>query len=157
MDVFTLIAKWGISTLVIAVISIVLMGVLKLCKLFTKIKSADIKKIIYTAIQAVFGFGFSALYYVIFRIPFDLSYVGYSIAVVSITIIGYHYYETIGLRKFVRWLLGIFAKWFAANPNNKIDKSLKKLGLTEDQINAVHGTINAEAAKNNAPVVEPKN
>lgn len=137
---------YGLAIIVIAVCIIAIIGILKLCKVFDKIKSSEIKKLIYYALDVVLAFAGSAIYFAGFHKDWT-GYWLYSLAQLGVTTTLYALYENFGLRKFVKWLIGIIASWFKKNPNNELSKWANKVGLTES-LETIQGMIAEQNAKN---------
>ena len=140
------ITRYGLSVFVIASCIIALIGILKLCKVFDKIKNKNIKKLIYYVLNVAFAFGGAAIYFAAFKIDFS-GYVMYSCTQVGATTTLYAIYENFGVRKLVQILLAWVATWFKKNPENKFVKALKGLGLTEEAIANIKATTDAELEK----------
>lgn len=124
------IQNYGLSILVIAVCIIAIVGILKLCKVFDKIKSDDLKKFIYYAIDVVLAFAGSAIYFAIFHKDWT-GYAMYSLSQLATTLFLYAFYEQCGIRKLVRMLISVIAGWIKKNPENELAKWAEKVGLTE--------------------------
>lgn len=137
---------YGLAIIVIAVCIITIIGILKLCKVFDKIKSSEIKKLIYYALDVVLAFAGSAIYFAGFHKDWT-GYWLYSLAQLGVTTTLYALYENFGLRKFVKWLISIIAGWFKKNPNNELSKWANKVGLTES-LETIQGMIAEQNAKN---------
>lgn len=141
--IISYVETYGLAILVIALITIFLIGTLKVCKVFSKIQSAKIKKLVYYICDVVLAFGGSAIYFAIFKISFS-EYLVYAGAELSITTFLYAVYENFGIRELVKILINVIAKAIKGDPNSKINKELKKLGLNEDSVNRVNILLNAE-------------
>ena len=146
---------YGPSIAIIAAIIIVFVGILKLCKLFDKIKSKDLKKGLFLLIDVVLAFVGAAVYFAIFKIAFTGYYVLYSVTLFGTTAMLYTIYEGAHLRKGVRLLFKLIAGWFKKNPEAKLTKTAEKYGLV-DAINFLQAKqeeqAKAEAAKAAAEV-----
>lgn len=125
---WALVEAYGLSVLVIAVSIIAFIGILKLCKVFDKITNKDIKKFIYYAIDIVLAFAGSAIYFAAFKIEWS-AFAAYSIAELTVVTTLYSIYEHFGVRKFVRWIIGLVAKWIKKNPDKQLSKWANKVGL----------------------------
>lgn len=125
------ITKYGLPVFVIACCIIAVIGVLKLCKVFDKIKNAEVKKVIYYGLDVVLAFAGSAIYFAAFKIPFNAQYAIFSCSQVGATTALYAIYENIGIRKFVRYLIQLISGWIVKNPENELAKWAKKFGLEE--------------------------
>lgn len=129
--IWNAVQTYGPSILVIAAIIIVILGILKLCKVFDKIESKDLKKGIYLVIDLVLSFAGAAIYFAIFNVAFSGYYVLYSFALLSVVITLYAIYEQSGARWCVRKLLSLLANFFKKNPKNKFTQSCDQLGLVD--------------------------
>lgn len=147
------ITRYGLSVFVIASCIIALIGILKLCKVFDKITNKNVKKLIYYVLNIVLAFGGSAIYFAAFKISFS-GYVVFAFAQVGATTTLYAIYENFGVRKLVQIALDAIAKWFKKNPEHKVTKALKSLGLTEEAIESVKAYANTELEKEKAKVQE---
>ena len=145
-QIFEYIVNYGLPTFIIASCIIIFIGALKLCKLFDKIPSKDIKKFMYYALDITLSFAGVALYYVLFNIDFT-GYITMCCQQVTATTILYALYENFGVRKVVKALLAWVATWFKKNPDHTLVKTLKKLGLTEDAVKKIQATVEAEKPK----------
>lgn len=119
----------GLPVFIIASCIIAIIGILKLCKIFNKIESADIKKCIYYALDIALSCIFVAIYFAIFNISWS-SYVLFSITQIGATTTLYAIYENLGVRKCVRALI-TYIKKAMANKSSKFAKLIDKLGLDE--------------------------
>lgn len=137
----------GPAALVLGTIIIAFIGVLKLCKVFDKIKNKDIKKMVYYILTVALSFGFVALYFTAHDIAFS-NYVLFSCSQVGATTALYAIYENLGLRKLWQIALAWFASWFKKNPENKFVKALKGLGLNEDAIKRIQTLTDSEIKLN---------
>ena len=149
--------QYGLAILVIALCIIAFIGILKVCKAFCWIKSSKIKKLVYYIADIGLAFGGAAIYFAIYKISFA-EYLVYTGAEIGVTTTLYAVYENFGVRELWKLLLGVFAKWFKGNPDHKIAKQLKSLGLNEEAIAKVQGVVEGEKAKVEAEVAkeEPK-
>lgn len=141
------ISIYGWAILVIAVCIIAFIGILKVCKVFSKIKSSSVKKLIYYALDVALAFGGSAIYFAIFHKSFG-GYVVYSVAQLVVTTTLYAIYENFGVRKLVQCVISLVASWVKKNPDKKLAKTLKKLGLGEEQISEIKNTVAGKVAQN---------
>lgn len=149
--IISYVEQYGLAILIIALCIITFIGLLKVCKVFSWIKSSKIKKLVYYISDVALAFGGSAIYFAIYKISFS-EYLVYAGAQLGFTTTLYAVYENFGLRELIKLILGLFAKWFKGNPDNKIAKQLKSLGLTEDAIAKVQGVVEGEKAKVEAQV-----
>ena len=129
--IWSAVQTYGPSILVIASIIIVVLGILKLCKVFDKITSKDLKKGLYFLIDLVLAFAGAAIYYAIFDIAFSGYYVLYSISLLAVTVTMYSFYEYFGLRWCVRKLISLVANFFKKNPKDKFTVTCDQLGLVD--------------------------
>lgn len=139
--IITYIAQHGLPVFVISCIIIAIVGTLKLCKVFDKIKSADVKKLVYNIIDVVLAFGISAAYFGIFHLNFS-GYLIFSATQISATAALYTIYENFGPRKFVRYLIQLITKWIVKDPNSQLSKWADKVGLDE-ALKAIQDKITA--------------
>jgi hypothetical protein len=126
--ILTFIQNYGLSVFVIATCIIMFIGILKLCKVFSKISSKSVKKLIYYIADIALSFGGAAIYFTIFNKDFS-GYVAFSATQVTATTTLYAIYENFGVRKLVQMLLNWVASWFKKNPEHKFTKLAKQLGL----------------------------
>lgn len=146
------ISKYGIAVFVIACSIIALIGFLKICKVFDKIKSAEVRKAIYYVLNIILAFGVSAIYFAIFKIPFNTNYVVFSASQIGATTALYTIYENIGIRKFVRYVMKLVSQWIKKNPDNELSKWANKVGL-EDALKQIQDEI----AERDAKVIDETN
>lgn len=147
------ITRYGLPVFVIASCIIALIGILKLCKVFDKITNKNIKKLIYYILNVAFAFGGATIYFAAFKISFS-GYVVFAFTQVGATTTLYAIYENFGVRKLVQIALDAIASWFKKNPEHKVTKALKSLGLTEEAIESVKAYANTELEKEKAKVQE---
>ncbi len=123
---YNILVNYGLPVLVIACITILLIGILKYFNVFNKI-SQDNRKPIYYVLNYVFVFILVAIYYAIFKRPFD-DYVTYSI--VSATAVSglYTLYENTKLRDLFK-LIGNFIITKVAK--NQIEKAKESISTTD--------------------------
>lgn len=88
--------NYGISVLAIACITILLIGVLKYFDVFRKVPK-DHRKPIYYVLNFLFVFGLAAIYYAIFKRPFD-DYIVYSVVCGTAVNALYPIYENLKIR-----------------------------------------------------------
>lgn len=139
------IQTYGWSILIIAVCVIVFIGILKLCKVFDKIKSSAVKKVIYYGLDVALAFGGSAIYFACFHKSFT-GYVVYSVAQLVVTTTLYAIYENFGIRKLVQCLISVVANWIKKNPDKEFSKWAEKVGL-EASLVAIQNKIADRDAK----------
>lgn len=140
------ISKYGISLLVIACIIIACIGILKACKVFNKIPSANVKKVLYYALDIAFAFAFAAIYFALSKHGFAkyLAYTGAEICVVTTL---YAVYENFGVRKLLEVVVALIQKALAKKKNVKLTKIVEQLGI-ENSLIEIQNMITA-AKQNN--------
>lgn len=145
--IISYIQDYGPSIIIIAICIIAFVGILKLCKVFDKIKSSQVKKVLYYVIDVVLAFGVSAIYFAIFHKSFSgTGYVMYSVSTLVMTTTLYAVYENFGLRTLVKMAINGISKWFEKNPEAKLTKWAKKFGLVES-LNKIQALVDEEKAK----------
>lgn len=152
-QILDFISQYGLPVFVIASCSILLIGILKLCKVFNKISNKNIKKLIYYILNVVLSFGGAAIYYAAFKIGFN-SYLMFCLTQISATTTLYAIYENFGVRKLVQIGLAWMASWSKKNPESKFTKAAKALGFDEEKISAMLAEI--KPAETAAPAVAPE-
>lgn len=151
--IISYIQDYGPSIIIIAICIIAFVGILKLCKVFDKIKSSQVKKVLYYVIDVVLAFAGSAIYFAIFHKSFsDTGYVLYSISTLGVTTTLYAVYENFGLRTLVKMAINGISKWFKKNPEAKLTKWAKKYGLVES-LEKIQILVNEEKEKEKGKVV----
>lgn len=106
------ITTYGLPILFISIAVIFVIGVLKYFKVFDKIKSANVKKCIYYALDIVLSFSFVAIYFAVDKISFT-TYLNYCFKTITAVTAIYAIYENFGLRKLLRWLGTCFINFVA--------------------------------------------
>lgn len=145
--IISYIETYGPSILIISICIIAFVGILKLCKVFDKIKSSQVKKVLYYVIDVVLAFGVSAIYFAIFHKSFSgTGYVMYSVSTLVMTTALYAVYENFGLRTLVKMAINGISKWFEKNPEAQLTKWAKKFGLVES-LNKIQALVDEEKAK----------
>lgn len=139
-QILDFITKFGLAVFVIASCSIILIGILKLCKVFSKIENKNVKKLIYYILNVVLSFGGAAIYFAIFKISFE-SYIMFSVTQIGATTTLYAIYENFGVRKLVQIGLTWIASWFKKNPEAKFTKVATSLGFSPEKIAALIAEI----------------
>ena len=152
-QILEFISQYGLPVFVIASCSILLIGILKLCKVFNKISNKNIKKLIYYILSVVLSFGGVAIYYAAFKIGFN-SYPIVCLTQVSATTTLYATYENFSVRDLVQIGFTWVASWFKKNPEAKFTKAAKALGFDKDKISAMLAEI--KPAETAAPAVAPE-
>ena len=152
-QILDFISQYGLPVFVIASCSILLIGILKLCKVFNKISNKNVKKLIFYILNVVLSFGGAAIYYAAFKVGFE-SYLMFCLTQVSATTTLYAIYENFGVRKLVQIGLAWVASWSKKNPESKFTKAAKALGFDEEKISAMIAEI--KPAETVAPAVAPE-
>ena len=98
-----LVSEYGLPVFIISIITIFLIGALKYFGTFKKIQNASVKKAIYYGLDILLSFGITALYYVIFGLPFT-NYIAFCLKAIPCVTVVYAIYENFGLRKFVHFI-----------------------------------------------------
>lgn len=155
-QILDFIEQYGIAVFIIASCIIFFIGTLKLCKVFNKVQNKDVRKFIYYLLNVALSFGGSAIYFAIFKHDFS-TYVVFSCTQVGATTTLYAIYEYFGVRKCVQLFLSWVATWFKKNPENKLVKALKGLGLTEDAITNIQAIAATELEKAKAQTTSAEN
>lgn len=146
-QILDFVTKFGLPVFVIASCIIVLIGILKLTKMFNKISNSSVKKLIYYALVVAFAFGGVAIYFKCFGVDFN-TYIVFCMTQISATTTLYAIYENFGIRSLVRIMLSWMATWFKKNPEHKFTKAAKALGLSSEKIES----LIAEVAKKDEAV-----
>lgn len=102
---YNILVNYGLPVLTIACITILLIGILKYFDVFKKVPQ-DNRKPIYYVLNYVFVFILVAIYYAIFKRPFD-DYVAYSLVSATAVTGLYSLYENTKLRDLFK-LIGNF-------------------------------------------------
>ena len=118
---YNILTNYGLPVLVIACITIFLIGVLKYFNVFNKIPK-DNRKPVYYILNYILVFGLVAAYYAIFKRPFD-DYVAYSIVSATAVTGLYALYENIHLRDLLQ-VIGNFIVSKVAK--NQVEAAKKK-------------------------------
>ena len=150
-QIFEYIKENGLPVFIIATCIIAIVGVLKLCKVFDKISSKNVKKFIYYALDIVLSFGGSAIYFAIFKLDFS-NYMIFSISQISSTTALYALYENFGLRKLVQMLIAWLSTRIKKEDAVKLSKIAEKMGLH----NALN-QIKEQILENNRKMAEEQN
>ena len=152
-QILEFISQYGLPVFIIASCSILLIGILKLCKVFNKISNKNIKKLIYYILNVVLSFVGVAIYYAAFKIGFN-SYLMFCLTQISATTTLYAIYENFGVRKLVQIGLAWVASWSKKNLESKFTKAAKALGFDEEKISAMIAEI--KPAETAVPAVAPE-
>lgn len=127
-QILKFIGSYGLPVFIIATCIIVFLGILKLCKVFSKIQNANVKKFIYYVIDIALSFGGVAIYFAIFKVSFT-DYFALVFTQISATTTLYAIYENLGARKLVQ----LFWKWFGSavekDKHKQLIKFAKSVGL----------------------------
>lgn len=145
------IQTYSLPVFIIATCIIMLIGILKLCKVFDKISSSNVKKFIYYLLDVVLAFGGVAIYFAIFKIDFS-GYLMFSLTQIGATTTLYAIYENFGIRKLVQMLFAKIESWIEKNPKTQFSKWAKKLGLDKG-LETIQAMIADEEAKKQEEVV----
>lgn len=108
---------YGWAGIVIAIITIFLVGTLKYFNLFAKVEKTN-RKAIYQGLVIIFCCGLSAAYYGIFGIKFTIDFVYFFLGISGFTTILYAVYENFGIRYLFK-LIGTFVVSKIANEQIK--------------------------------------
>lgn len=138
-------AQFGLPVIILSFIAIALLGILKLCRVFSKLQSKNIKKFIYYAIDIILGFGLAALYFVIFGKNF-VDYLGFSCTLIGAITAVYALYENIGARNLWQKVLAAIATWFKSSKDSKFKKLALKMGL-DKALTELQTVVKEEADK----------
>ena len=125
---YTIVTKYGVSALVIACITIFLIGILKYFDVFRKVPK-DNRKPIYYVLNYVFVFAITAAYYGIFKLSFN-DYVAYALVVASAVNLLYPIYENLKLRDLFK-IIGNFIVRVVAK--NQIENEKAKIENESEQ------------------------
>lgn len=124
------IQNYGLPVFVISSCIIALLGILKLCKVFSKISNANVKKFIYYVIDIALSFGGVAIYLTIFKEDFT-PYITLCITQIGAVTTLYAIYENLGLRKIVQMFWSWLAKVVEKDKYKQLVKFAKSVGLDE--------------------------
>lgn len=127
---YTIVTKYGVSALVIACITIFLIGVLKYFDVFKKVPK-DNRKPIYYVLNYVFVFAITAAYYGIFKLNFN-DYVAYAFVVASAVNLLYPIYENLKLRDLFKLIGNFIVKVVAKNQVETEKTKIKNQTETEE-------------------------
>lgn len=153
-QILQFIQNYGLPVFVIASGIIVLLGILKLCKVFNKIQNANVKKFLYYVIDIALAFGGVAIYFAIFKESFA-DYVTVSLTQITATTTLYAIYENLGARKLVQ----LFWNWFSGVVEKDKHKQLVKFAKAVGLDNAIAELKDAsikEAEKLEQKIAEEK-
>ena len=133
---YNIVTKYGVSALVIACITIFLIGILKYFGVFNKIPKEN-RKPIYLILNYVLGFGITAIYYAIFKLPFA-DYVAYSFVTATAVNLLYPLYENLKLRELLAKLGGFIVKVVAKKQVAAEADKIKKQNEGSSENNAAN-------------------
>lgn len=127
-QILAFIEQHGLPVFIIATCIILIIGTLKLCKVFSKIKNDNVKKCIYYILDVALSFAGVAIYYGAFKLDFG-SYVMFSTTQIGATTTLYAIYENFGVRKLVQMFLAWIAAKIKKDSKSKLAKICKQMGL----------------------------
>lgn len=142
------ITTYGLPILFISIAVIFIIGVLKYFKVFDKIKSANVKKFIYYALDIVLSFGLVAIYFAVDKISFT-TYLNYCFKTVTAVTAIYAIYENFGLRKLVRCLGTWFINFVAKKQLETAKQSVSKNETVKKEVIVSHETKSTGTAIQN--------
>lgn len=145
-QIIAYVAQYGLPVFILSSCVIALIGILKLCKVFDKIQSKNIKKLIYYILNIALAFGASAIYFAIFKLSFA-DYLMFSCTQVGATTTLYAIYENFGVRKLVQMFFTWLINYCKKNSKNKLIKALNSLGLTPEAIAQIQSTVDNDLSK----------
>ena len=140
-EAFKYITTYGLSMLVIACLIIAFIGLLKVCKVFSKISSVNVKKVLYYVLDIALSFAFVAVYFAITKQSFS-TYLAYTGAEIFVVTTLYAVYENFGLRKLLQVIITAIQNHIAKNKNSKLTKIVQQLGI-EQSLVEIQKLINA--------------
>lgn len=133
------IITYGLPILFISIAVIFIIGVLKYFKVFDKIKSANVKKFVYYALDIVLSFGLVAIYFAVDKISFT-TYLNYCFKTITAVTAIYAIYENFGLRKLLRYLGTLFINFVAKKQLETAKESVSKNETPKKVENVSHET-----------------
>lgn len=136
--------KYGLSTAIIALSVVCFIGLLKVCKVFSKISSAQVRKTLLYGLSVSLSFGGVALYFVIMSLTWE-TYIPLCITQVSATTALYAIYENLGIRKLLQVIAGKVIEYIKKHPERKTAKALKSLGLTDEMLTKLQAIANNQS------------
>ena len=145
-EVLNFIAEWGLPHFLIGLVIINVIGILKLCKVFSKIQSSAVKKFLYYALDVVLSFWVVACYYALWHIDFT-NYIVYAIEQLGLVTTIYAIYENFHIRDVWKKVLNWVGSWFKYNPDGAVTKLAKKIGFDEAIIKLQEEKQKEEAEK----------
>lgn len=145
------IAEYGLPRFIIASCIIAIIGILKLCKVFDKITSKNVKKFLYYMFDIILSFSGSAIYFAIFKLNFN-NYLIFSIKQLGLTTALYTFYEGVQLRKLVQMAIAWLSTHLKKEDAVKLAKIAEKMGLN----NALN-QIKEQILENNQKIAEEQN
>lgn len=153
-QILQFIQNYGLPVFVIATSIIVLLGILKLCKVFNKIQNANVKKFLYYVIDIALAFGGVAIYFAIFKESFA-DYVTVSLTQITATTTLYAIYENLGVRKLVQLFWAWFGGLVQKDKHKQLVKFAKAVGL-DNAIEELKDVSLKEAEKLEQKIAEEK-
>ena len=145
-EILNFIAEWGLPHFLIGLIIINAIGVLKICKVFSKINSSAVKKFLYYALDITLSFGVVAVYYALWHLEF-VNYLTYSLEQLGLITTIYAIYENFRIRDGWKKVLNWVGSWFKYNPDNAVTKLAKKIGFDQALIKLQEEKQKEEAEK----------
>lgn len=125
---YSIIVNYGLAAVILACITIFLIGVLKYFNVFAKVPKEN-RKPIYLVLNYVFVFALTAAYYGIFHISFA-DYVAYASIVGTAVNIIYPLYENLKIRELFKtlgnFIVNVVAKNKVAKKAEEIEKQKTK-------------------------------
>lgn len=132
------ITQHGLPAFVIGCISIANAGILKLCKVFDKITSKDLRHVIFFVLDVALAFGCAAVYFYAFKLDWK-GYPIFSALQISATTSLYAIYEGVRGKKLIQIIINAIVKCF--KNNDAFKKLAKKLGLPEEVVTEMAADI----------------
>lgn len=120
--------SYGLAILIIALSTIVFIGILKLCGVFKRLNNVVVKKVVYYSLDVAISFGIGALYFKCFSKNFD-QYLTYSLAQTATTTTLYAIYENFGLRALVQKLVSLICTAIENNKHTRFVKVIQQIGI----------------------------
>lgn len=153
-QILQFIQNYGLPVFVIASGIIVLLGILKLCKVFNKIQNKNVKKFIYYVIDIALAFGGVAIYFAIFKKDFA-DYITICLTQITATTTLYAIYENLGARKLVQLFWNWFGELVEKDKHKQLVKFAKAVGL-DNAIAELKDASIKEAEKLEQKIAEEK-
>lgn len=121
--------KYGLQVLIIACVTIFLIGILKYFEVFRKIEKSN-RKPIYLILTYAFAFGLTAGYYGVYNLDFA-NYPAYALMVATATSLIYPLYENLKLRDLLAVLGGFIIKVVA---KKQLELEKNKLEVEQESV-----------------------